>query len=86
MSESLQPATRRWKVRPKGSNWGSCLDDQHGRLNLLTPERVLKEIAEVKVGSTFCLSLPLDYPGTTNLGESRNPPRLSPTLPAGAPT
>ena len=34
-----------------------------GRLNLVTPEKVLQGIAEVKIGKTFCLSLPLDYPG-----------------------
>jgi hypothetical protein len=34
--------TRRWKQRPEGSNWGEFGDDdQHGRLNLLTPARRL---------------------------------------------
>lgn len=86
MTSGDKPATRRWKLRPKGSNWGEFgPDDQRGRLNLLTPERVLKAIAEVKEGRTFCLSLPLDYPGTTNLGENRHPPRLTPTLTHGRP-
>lgn len=31
----------RWTHRPEGSNWGDFgPDDQIGRLNLLTPERV----------------------------------------------
>jgi hypothetical protein len=33
---------------------------QLGRLNLVTAEKVLQGIAEVKVGKTFCLSPPLD--------------------------
>jgi len=33
----------RWKRRPPGSNWGDWgPDDQLGRLNLLTPDKVLK--------------------------------------------
>ncbi len=43
----------RWTKRPEGSNWGEFgADDQRGRLNLLTPEKVLQGIAEVKVGKT----------------------------------
>jgi len=54
-------ANPRWKLRPKGSTWGDFgPDDQLGRLNLLTPEKVLQGVAEVKVGKSFCLSLPLD--------------------------
>ena len=54
----------RWTRRPAGSTWGDFgADDERGRLNLLTPQKVLQGIAEVKVGKTFCLSLPLDYPG-----------------------
>lgn len=55
---------RRWKRRPEGSNWGDFGDDDRlGRLNLITAEKVLQGIAEVQTGQTFCLSLPLDYPG-----------------------
>ena len=58
------PDNPRWKRRPAGSTWGDWgPDDQLGRLNLLTPDKVLKGVAEVKEGKTFCLSLPLDYPG-----------------------
>src|SRR5215831_6061421 len=67
----------RWKRRPPGSTWGDWgPDDQLGRLNLLTPDKVLKGIAEVKEGRTFCLSLPLDYPGGTVVNPRRHPPRL----------
>ena len=53
--------TTRWKKRPPGSNWGDFgADDQAGRLNLITPEKVLQGIAEVHVGLSFNLSLPLD--------------------------
>src|SRR3546814_3843959 len=54
----------RWKNRPEGSNWGDFgPDDQRGRLNLLTPERVVAAAREVREGLRFCLSLPLDLPG-----------------------
>jgi len=67
----------RWKRRPPGSTWGDWgPDDQLGRLNLLTPEKVLKGVAEVKEGRVFCLSLPLDYPGGTVVNPRRHPPRL----------
>ena len=37
------PDNPRWKRRPAGSNWGDWgPDDQLGRLNLLTPDKVLK--------------------------------------------
>jgi hypothetical protein len=65
----------RWKHRPEGSNWGDFgADDETGRLNLITPEKVLQGIAEVKEGHSFCLSLPLDYPGGNILNAARHPP------------
>lgn len=68
--------TARWKKRPEGSNWGEFgADDQIGRLNYLTPEKVLQGIAEVKEGRTFCLSMPLDLPGSNLLNPARHPPR-----------
>ena len=71
------PDNPRWKRRPPGSTWGDWgPDDQLGRLNLLTPDKVLKGVAEVKEGRTFCLSLPLDYPGGTAVNARRHPPRL----------
>src|SRR6185437_5554698 len=70
---------RRWRQRPPRSNWGDFdPDDEVGRLNLLSPEKVLQGIAEVKVGRSFCLSLPLDYPGGNVLSAVRSPPRLAP--------
>ncbi|HET6184449.1 MAG TPA: cyclase family protein [Acetobacteraceae bacterium] len=72
---------RRWTRRPEGSTWGDWgSDDERGRLNLLTPEVVLRGVAEVKTGRTFCLSLPLDYPGGAVLSPRRHPPVLKPTM------
>ena len=71
---------QRWKQRPPGSNWGDFgPDDQRGRMNLVTREKVLQGIAEVKEGITFCLSLPLDYPGGHVLHPRRSAPRLAAT-------
>ncbi|MCW3476865.1 cyclase family protein [Limobrevibacterium gyesilva] len=76
----------RWTRRPPGSTWGDFgPDDELGRLNLLTKEKVLQGIAEVKEGRTFCLSLPLDYPGGAVLNPRRHPPELRPTLRHGKP-
>jgi hypothetical protein len=70
----------RWRRRPEGSNWGDFgPDDQLGRLNFLTDEKVRQGAAEVRTGKRFCLSLPLDYPGDTKLNARRHPPRLRPT-------
>ncbi|MGE0388022.1 MAG: cyclase family protein [Gammaproteobacteria bacterium] len=71
---------KRWQQRPPGSNWGEFgEDDQLGRLNLLTPAKVLQGIAEVKTGERFCLSLPLDLPGGNVINARRLPPVLTPT-------
>lgn len=75
---------QRWKHKPPNSNWGEFgPDDQRGRMNYVTREKVLQGVAEVKEGITFCLSLPLDYPGGNVLNPRRNPPRLAPTLRGG---
>lgn len=72
--------TLRWTRRPEGSTWGDFgPDDERGRLNLLTPAKVLQGIAEVREGLTFCLSLPLDLPGGNVLNARRHPPKISPT-------
>jgi kynurenine formamidase len=77
---------KRWARRPEGSTWGDFgEDDQLGRLNLLTAEKVKQGIAEVREGLTFCLSLPLDYPGGAVLNAHRHPPKLSPVLRDGCP-
>ena len=71
---------QRWKHRPPGSNWGEFgPDDQRGRMNTVTKEKVLQGVAEVKEGISFCLSLPLDYPG----GSALNPRRTEPATGIG---
>lgn len=71
---------KRWARRPEGSTWGDWGDDDElGRINLLTSDKVLEGVREVREGRTFCLSLPLDYPGGTALNQRRPPPRVSPT-------
>jgi hypothetical protein len=68
---------KRWKHRPEGANWGDFgEDDQKGRINLITPEIRLKAAAEIRNGISFCLSLPLDYPGGNALIKARQQPRL----------
>src|SRR5271163_3052085 len=72
--------SKRWKERPPGSTWGDWgEDDELGRINLLTPDKVLEGVREVEAGISFCLSLPLDYPGGTALNQRRYPPVISPT-------
>ncbi len=42
---------KRWVRRPEGSTWGEFgEDDQRGRLNLLTEERVRTAVTEAKAG------------------------------------
>ena len=78
--------TPRWKQRPPGSNWGDFgADDQLGRLNLITRDKLRQGLAEATEGIAFCLSLPLDYPGGNALNPRRNPPLLRPTVRDGRP-
>lgn len=71
----------RWTHRPPGSNWGDFgPDDQLGRINLITREKTRQGLAEAVEGIPFCLSLPLDYPGGSDLNPRRRPPILRPTL------
>lgn len=78
--------SKRWKIRPINSNWGDFGDnDQLGRLNFINEEKVLQGVQEVKTGKTFCLSLPLDYPGGTVLNSVRQPPILKPVIRNNAP-
>jgi hypothetical protein len=48
-------------------------------MNFVTREKVLQGVAQVKQGRSFCLSLPLDYPGGSVLNARRKPPRLAAT-------
>ena len=76
--------SKRWKIRPEGSNWGDFgPDDQLGRLNLLTQERVLEAVKEVRTGRNFCLSMALDLPGGNAINPSRLPPELKPVIREG---
>src|SRR5262249_1744062 len=50
--------------------------DQRGKMNLLTAERRLAAIREVREGIAFTLSLPLDYPGGVLPRLSRKGPEL----------
>lgn len=78
--------SERWIRRPQGSNWGDFgPDDEYGRLNLLTPAKVLEGLAEVREGRTFCLSLPLDLPGGSAVLSRRHPPRRFATKRDGRP-
>jgi hypothetical protein len=84
--DAAMTSNPRWKQRPPGSNWGDFgPDDQRGRLNLLTAQKVLQGVAEVREGRVFCLSLPLDYPGGNVLNPRRHPPVLRPTEREGKP-
>jgi kynurenine formamidase len=49
-------------------------------MNLVDRDKVLQGIAEVREGLTFCLSLPLDYPGGTQLSPRRLPTQRFATL------
>jgi len=71
----------RWRQRPPGSNWGEFgADDRRGRMNLITPQRRLRALAEVKEGVAFCLSHPLDRPGESVLNPRRKAPVFHPIL------
>jgi kynurenine formamidase len=71
---------KRWTQRPADSTWGDWgEDDELGRINLLTPQKVLQGVREVQAGVTFSLSLPLDFPGGSALNQRRYPPILRPT-------
>ena len=77
---------KRWTQRPEGSTWGDFgPDDELGRLNLLTEEKVLQAVREVRAGKVFCLSLPLDLPGGNVLNPRRHAPTLKPTFREGTP-
>ncbi|MBL7502354.1 cyclase family protein [Frankia sp. CNm7] len=71
---------KRWKQRPQDSNWGDWGDDDElGRVNMITPEKVLEGVREISAGRSFALSLPLDLPGGSSLNQRRYPPILRPT-------
>jgi hypothetical protein len=53
-------------------------------MNLVDARKVLQGVAEVQVGKTFCLSLPLDVPGGRQMNPRRMPPRRYSVLRDGA--
>lgn len=53
---------------PKDAAWFWGADDEHGRLNLLTPERIAKAAQSVQLGHIVPLNLPLDVPGPAMFG------------------
>jgi len=72
--------SKRWSQRPADSTWGDWGDDDElGRINLITSEKVLEGVREVQAGKSFSLSLPLDLPGGSALNQRRYPPILRPT-------
>jgi len=76
--------TQRWQRRPPGSNWGEFgPDDRTGRMNLVTPARRMRALAEVREGRVFCLSLPLDLPGGSVLNSRRKAPHFHPVMRGG---
>src|SRR4029453_17761143 len=51
--------TKRWTRRPPGSTWGDWGDDDElGRVNLLTPEKVLPGVRGAEAGRGSCRGLP----------------------------
>lgn len=73
--------TKRWVNRPEGSTWGDWGDDdQLGRVNLLTAEKIKAAVSEVEDGLSFCLSLPLDLPGGNTVNPKRHPPKFGPVF------
>ena len=48
---------KRWVNRPEGSTWGEWGDDDElGRVNLMTPAKVLEGVAEVREGRSSSTS------------------------------
>lgn len=77
-------SSRRWQRRPEPSTWGDFgPDDALGRINLLTPEKVVEGLAEAREGRSFALGLPMTLPGGTSLNQNRLPPIFRPNLRQG---
>ena len=69
--------TKRWKQRPPGSTWGDWgEDDELGRINLLTPHKVLQGVREVEAGISFCLQPPTRLPRWDRLEPAAVPASL----------
>ena len=73
---SLGDALHGGSLRPTKSK---SIFGHWGKRNKPNFKKVLEGIAEVKEGLSFCLSIPLDFPGGNVLNPRRLPPVLSPT-------
>ena len=64
---------KRWKQRPEGANWGDFGDDdQLGRLNLITAERV-RAAAELRVAVEAASPFPLYFAAEPSMGTPMQP-------------
>ncbi|MGN0933254.1 cyclase family protein [Falsigemmobacter intermedius] len=69
-----------WTKAPEGSNWGRFgAEDELGTLNYIGPAERQTAAAEIREGLAFCLTLPLDVPGTVSIHPRRKAPLLQPT-------
>lgn len=60
------PSNPRWARRPEGSTWGDFgPDDELGRLNLITPDKVRSAVAEVKRAAPSASACPSTGPAAT---------------------
>ncbi|KAJ5224643.1 uncharacterized protein N7469_008146 [Penicillium citrinum] len=66
---------------PEGAAWVWGKDDQLGRLNLLTPERVKASATEIKTGDMVRLDLPLNVPATPAFGREVFQHNIKPIIP-----
>ncbi|KAK0390062.1 hypothetical protein NLU13_3635 [Sarocladium strictum] len=69
-SESFPKRTELPKIpgAPEIAAWFWGKDDEHGRLNLLTPDRILKAAQSVQLGHVVPMNLPLNVPGPAMFG------------------
>jgi hypothetical protein len=73
LEEGYRMTSPRWKRRRMDRPGAiSAPTTSAAACNLLTPEKVRQGVAEVREGLTFCLSLPLEYPGGNVLNPRRH--------------
>ena len=73
--------TKRWVNRPEGSTWGDWGDDdQLGRMNLVTPEKRLAAVAEVKATMGWSPQVPVRV--AVSADSSEEPSELRRPVPA----
>ncbi|KIW25875.1 uncharacterized protein PV07_09011 [Cladophialophora immunda] len=69
------------KGQPPGAAWIWGEEDELGRLNLLTPERILNAMKEATQGRIVNLNLPLDQPSPPMYGRAAFEHRLTQVAP-----